>query len=127
VAGAIDAAASAADGNAAGAAAGAAGAATGTNCFGGMGGGAPGGATSAFTAASTQMGGAAAAAMASQFDGATPDAAGDPDASLFVMTEKQEKQWIKQMKKAGLTEEQARQQLEVYKGQMASSGTAADQ
>ena len=127
VAGAIDAASSAADGDAAGTASGAAGAATGTNCFGGMGGGAPGGATSAFTAASTQLGGAAAAAMAGQFDGGTPDAAGDPDGSQFVMTEKQEKQLIKQMKKAGLTEEQARQQLEVYKQQMAAAGTTASE
>lgn len=127
VAGAIDAASNAADGNAAGAASGAAGAATGTNCFGGMGGGAPGGATSGFTAASAQLGGAAAAAMAGQFAGDSPDAAAQTDGSQFVLTEKQEKQLIKQMKKAGLTEEQARQQLAVYKQQMASPSATADE
>jgi hypothetical protein len=126
VAGAIDAASSAADGNAAGAASGAAGAATGSNCFGGMG-AAPGGTTSAFTAASAQLGGAAAAAMASQFNGAAPDAAVETDGSQFVLTEKQEKQLIKQMKKAGMTEEQAREQLAVYRQQMASPGASADE
>lgn len=129
VAGAIDAASSASDGNASGAASGAAGAATGSSCMGAPGGGAgmPGVSGAAGMAA---MAGTAAEMMAgnSRFGGAEPGAVPGPgtEGSEFVMTEKQEKQYIKMMKKAGLSEEQAVAQLAQYKHAMAS-GTANDE
>lgn len=132
VAGAIDAASSASDGNAAGAASGAAGAAAGSSCFGGMPGAAPGGpaglGTSAAAAGVNLAATAAADAMSSRFGGAEPGAEPGPgtEGGQFVLTEKQEKQMLKQMKKAGLSDEQARQQLELYKQQM-SSAAAADE
>ena len=123
VAGAIDAASNASDGSAAGAASGAAGAATGTSCMGAPGGG-MGGMSGAAGAA--QMAGAAAELMAgnSRFGDAEPGTEPGPgtEGGQYVMTEKQEKQYIKMMKKAGLSEEQARAQLELYKKQMSGTG-----
>ena len=125
VAGAIDAASSASDGDAAGTASGAAGAATGSSCLGTPGGAGMGGMSGA--AGVANMAGTTAAMMAgsARFGDAAPGAAPGPgtDGGQFVMTEKEEKQYIKMLKKSGLTEEQAKQQVEIYKQQMSGTGT----
>lgn len=124
VAGAIDAASSAGDGNAVGAASGAAGAATGTSCFGGPaagGAGAGGAASMAVMAGATAMDGGDA-----RFGSAAPGAAPGPgtEGGQYVMSEKQEKQYIKMLKKAGLTEEQAQAQLAQYRKAMSGADDA---
>lgn len=127
VAGAIDAGASAAEGNAGGAAAGAAGVATGSSCFGSG----PGNAAAAgmmggsgVTAGMTNLAvGAASQAMTGFDKEEGPESGGAAPARL---TPKQEKAFLKQMKKAGLSDEQAQEQLDLYRS-VAESADSADQ
>lgn len=128
VAGAIDAGAGAAEGNAGGAAAGAAGMATGTTCIGGGAGAssaaAMGGATVPAGMASLAAG-AAAQALTGLDDPADAEAGG-ANGVAFQLTPSQEKAFLKQMKKAGLSDSQAREQLATYR-RMAGSAAGGDE